>query len=163
MIATLRLYINHPVLFMFTTESPLKSEDFLLNKVAKHSKEWKNTKEVLALGNLESYRNIIHSFDVATAIHLICKQDKGDNYIICNDESVKISDVVLLIYHKNGINAILCDYQIIEKETNKIIATTILNRQGDNVCNIKGCVTKLKNLGWKPTLNIKDILQNITE
>ena len=52
---------------------------------------------------------------------------------------------------------------IVEKETNKIIATTISTRLGDNVCNIKGCVTKLKNLGWKPTLNIKDIVQNIIE
>ena len=145
---------------MFTTESPLKSEDFLLNKVAKHAK---NTKEVLALGNLESYRNIIHSFDVATAIQLICDQDKGNNYIICNDESVKISDVVIDIYKTSGINVVYDNQNIVEKETNKIIATTISTRLGDNVCNIKGCVTKLKNLGWKPTLNIKDIVQNIIE
>jgi GDP-mannose 4,6-dehydratase len=144
---------------MFTTESPLKSEDFLLNKVAKHAK---NTEEVLVLGNLDSYRNIIHSFDAATAIHLICKQDKGDNYIICNDESVKISDVVIDIYKTSGINVVYDNQNIVEKETNKIIATTS-TRLGDNVCNIKGCVTKLKNLGWKPTLNIKDIVQNITE
>lgn len=144
---------------LFTTESPLKSEDFLLNKVAKHAK---NTEEVLVLGNLDSYRNIIHSFDAATAIHLICKQDKGDNYIICNDESVKISDVVIDIYKTSGINVVYDNQNIVEKETNKIIATTS-TRLGDNVCNIKGCVTKLKNLGWKPTLNIKDILQNITE
>ena len=145
---------------LFTTESPLKSKDFLLNKVVKHAK---NTKEVLALGNLDSYRNIIHSFDVATAIHLICKQDKGDNYIICNDESVKISDVVIDIYKTSGINVVYDNQNIVEKETNKIIATTLSTRLGDNVCNIKGCVTKLKNLGWKPTLNIKDIVKNITE
>jgi len=151
---------------LFTTESPLKNNEFLMNKVAEHAKRWTidNSIKSLTLGNLDSYRNIIHSFDVATAIYIVSKQDKGDNYVICNDESVKISNVVLDIYKASGINVVFDNNgNIVEKETNKIVATTLSTRPGDIVCDIKGCVTKLKNLGWKPSLTIQDIVKNITQ
>ena len=45
---------------IFTTESPLKKQLFLLNKIANHIKAFKTGDMVtpLVLGNLDSYRNI---------------------------------------------------------------------------------------------------------
>lgn len=57
---------------IFTTESPLKRPEFLLNKISAHIKEWKNgNKTTLQVGSLESCRNILHASDVANAIHTI--------------------------------------------------------------------------------------------
>jgi GDPmannose 4,6-dehydratase len=84
---------------IFTTESPLKRPEFLLNKVAVHIKSWKDgNKTALQVGNLDSYRNILHASDVANAIHMIISQDKGDTYLICNDESHQVYDLVLKLY-----------------------------------------------------------------
>ena len=58
---------------IFTSESPRKTGNFLLNKIVKHAKGWLGGKRepLILLGGLESYRNYIHSYDVATAIHKI--------------------------------------------------------------------------------------------
>ena len=148
---------------LFTVESPLKRDEFLMNKVANHARDWKtNDKDVLVLGNLESYRNIIHSLDAAHAIRVISQQDKGSNYIVCNENSVKISNVVLNIYKQSGIEVFIDNNSnIVEKDTNRIIATTSVNRPGDIVTNIQGYPTKLKDLGWFPTFTIEDIINNI--
>jgi GDP-D-mannose dehydratase len=73
---------------LFTTESPLKSKQFLLNKVSDHIKN--RISEPLNVGNLDSYRNIIHASDVASAINVIISQNYGDNYVICGNELNKI-------------------------------------------------------------------------
>lgn len=148
---------------LFTTESPLKNKDFLLNKVNEHARNWKDKNETLKLGNLESYRNIIHSSDVSSAISKIIKQDEGDSYVICNDESVKISNVVLDIYKKNGIDVCIDDMNIVEIHTKKIVAMTTSERYGDILSNIKGTSTKLKNLGWKPLFTVNDIINDVIQ
>ena len=147
---------------LFTIESPLKSREFLLNKVADHAHSWKNTNKPLELGNLSSYRNIIHSSDVAKAIDIIIKQDKGDNYVICNEESVQMINVVLDIYKASNINVYVnSDMSIVEIDTNNVVATTLLNRAGDIISDIKGSSKKLKALGWKPQFTIQDIINDI--
>ena len=147
---------------LFTVESPLKKDEFLLNKVANHAHDWKKNSKPLTLGNLESYRNIIHSLDVAHAIRLISLQDKGSNYLVCNENSVKISSVVIDIYRQSGIDVFVDNgSNIVETGTNKVIATTSVNRPGDMVTNIQGYPTKLKDLGWKPSLTIESIIGNI--
>jgi GDP-D-mannose dehydratase len=147
---------------LFTIESPLKSREFLLNKVADHAHSWKNTNKPLELGNLSSYRNIIHSSDVAKAIDIIIKQDKGDNYVICNEESVQMINVVLDIYKASNINVYVnSDMSIVEIDTNNVVATTLLKREGDIISDIKGSSKKLKALGWKPQFTIQDIINDI--
>lgn len=68
---TYNLHVSNGIIF--TTESKLKSEEFLLKKVSTHLKKWKNNKidVFLELGNLDSYRNIIHASDVASSIKVI--------------------------------------------------------------------------------------------
>ena len=81
---------------IFTTESKLKRPEFLLNKVASHIQSWKSgNRTTLTVGKLDSYRNIIHASDVASAIHTIISQNRGDNYVICGETSHKMYDLVL--------------------------------------------------------------------
>ena len=133
---------------LFTTESPLKKNTFLLNKVAQHIKEWKNGNQYpLNVGNLDSYRNIIQASDVANAIHIILSQDKGDNYNICGEESKLVYDLVVDLYTTAGMNVVKKDNILYDGEKEVVI---IQEKQlgFDSVpTNIRGQATKLKMLG----------------
>ena len=151
---------------IFTTESPLKKPVFLLNKIAEHIKEWKKgKKEALKVGNLDSYRNIIHASDVAGAIHTILSQPSGNNYLICNDESHQMCDLVEKMYRfaniivekrGNTYYDIDCDYPIlIMEESPQGLDTTAIH--------IRGSPSQLLNIGWSPKMNVNEILYSIVE
>jgi len=150
---------------IFTTESSKKSDKFLLNKLAKHIEQFKNTKEILTLGNLQSYRNIIHPIDVANAISYIIKQEKGDNYLICNtDENYSIFNLVIKMYKNSNINLINSSLDNIfydEKTREPVIKIENIKHIEDTIINIKGYPDNLLKLGWKPQYNIDDILNEL--
>lgn len=148
---------------IFTTESPLKQPHFLLNKIAKHIKEWNSgNKYILEVGNLDSYRNIIHAEDVANAIHIILSQNKGDNYSICGDESYKIYDLVIQLYLQAGIIVEVKNNILYEKESG-LELVCIHNLQGNESkpTNINGNNNKLKSIGFNIKKNITDILNEL--
>lgn len=157
---------------LFTIESPLKSSDFLLNKVINHAQNYNSLQdEPLILGNLDSYRNILHAYDASIAIRTIIHQSHGDTYSICNNESVKILDVVIKIYEKFIINIIMIRDNdlnrsiLIDVNTRKTVVIILDDIVGldsrTKQINIKGCATKLKSLGWYPTMNIDDIIDDL--
>jgi GDPmannose 4,6-dehydratase len=155
---------------IFTTESRLKRPDFLLNKVAKHIREakyireWKEGNKIaLHVGNLDSYRTILHASDVANAIHTIVSQEKGDTYLICNDESYLVYDVVLKLFEIAEIDVVKKDNILYEKDSDLqllVIQDTQLGFDSTPT-NIRGESKKLKMIGWNATLSIDDILKEL--
>lgn len=149
---------------IFATESALKRPEFLLNKVAQHIKEWENgNKTPITVGNLDSYRNILHASDVANAVHTIVSQEKGDTYLICGDKSDKVHDLVLKLYGISSIKTEITDYGLKEKETG-LPVLLIENKQlgFDSIpTNIRGESKKLKILGWEQQVSIEQILQEL--
>jgi GDPmannose 4,6-dehydratase len=143
---------------IFTTESERKRPEFLLNKIKAHAKDWKNSEEPIKVGNLNSYRNILHAKDVASAVYNIIQQEKGDDYLICNDFSVKIYDLVLEIYKNNNISLIHKNNILYDSESGlEVIIIDEKNIGNDTVpTNIRGECLKLKKTGWKPQNNIFD-------
>jgi GDP-D-mannose dehydratase len=144
---------------IFSTESSKKSQNFLFSKVINHIKHWNDKKEPLVLGSINSFRNIIHPIDVSNAIKTIINQQKGDNYLICNNESYHIYDLVIEIYKKSNIdlyekyNILYCSnlhIPVIKFELNPAIENDVIN--------IKGNPTNLLNLGWTPQFSKNDIL-----
>jgi GDP-mannose 4,6-dehydratase len=148
---------------LFTTESPLKRKEFLLNKVAAHIKEWKRgNKHPLQVGNLDSYRNMIHAADVANAIHAIVAQPQGDTYLICNEGSHKVYDVVAQLYGLSGIEVERIDDGFVDKETGLPLLVIDAHQGRDAVpLNIRGDAKKLKKLGWTPQYSLKNILGSL--
>lgn len=147
----------------FTIESKYKGDNFLLNKIAKHSKQWKEDNIPIKVGQLNSYRHILHASDVAKAIKIILKQNDGDNYNICGDENIKILDLVLKIYELSGINV-----NIDEKTGNifsddkSIVIIKNINNGIDNIpINIRGESKKIKELGWVQEKYINDIIEEL--
>jgi len=149
---------------LFTTESPLKRTEFLLNKVAAHIKLWKDgNKTALQVGNLDSFRNILHAADVANAIHTIISQEKGDSYLICNDESHKVYDLVMQLYLNAGIEFDRKENVLYEKSSGLQIMTIEEKQLGfdSTPTNIRGEAIKLRELGWLPSKPIKSILEEL--
>jgi GDP-mannose 4,6-dehydratase len=149
---------------IFTTESPLKKPVFLLNKVSAHIKSWNaGTKTALQTGNLDSYRNILHANDVANAIHVIISQTNGDNYLICDTDSHRISYLVIKLYANNGIELECKDNVLFEKSTGLEVVIIQSNHLGGDLTptNIRGNAKKLAQLGWKPLVSIDDILHGL--
>jgi len=151
---------------IFTTESPLKKPHFLLNKVAKHIADCKanNVITPLIVGDLSSYRNILHASDVANTIHLIISQDRAEDYLICNTESHKVYDLVLQLYANVGIELEHRENILYEQGTDTIVVIMENKYLGFDALptNIQGYPTKLSNLGWSPIKSIDDILLGIT-
>ena len=149
---------------IFTTESPLKSPQFLLNKVAAHIREWKQgNKTPLQVGILDSHRNILHASDVANAIHMIISQEKSNTYLICNDLSHKVYDLVVLLNSLSGIDIEKRGNDLYEKSSSlqTIIIKDIQLGFDSTPTNIRGEATKLKELGWKPLQSIEKILEEL--
>ena len=149
---------------IFTTESPLKKPVFLLNKVSVHIKEWNaGNKIALRVGNLDSYRNILHASDVANAIHLIVSQEKGDTYLLCNSESHKIYDLVVKLYSIYGIELENKENILCEKTTGLKVVIIQEKQLGFDATpiNIRGDPKKLTGLGWEPLVSIENILKEL--
>jgi len=147
---------------LFTTESKYKRPEFLLNKMGKHIQQWKQGNQtVLKVGNLESYRNVIHASDVARAIRQIIQQENGDNYLICGYQSYKILDLVFRLYAFADIELIQIGNQLCEKNTGISVILMETNPEGLDTTpiDIRGEPTKLTKLGWKPFFSIDDILK----
>ena len=149
---------------IFTTESFLKSPVFLLNKVSQHIRQWNlGDKQLLTLGNLDSYKNILHAKDVVNAIKIILNQNKGDDYVICNYEKYKILDLVLQLYSKGGIDLVQIENKFVENKTGMNVFIIENNKlEIDQIpINILGNPTKLKSLGWDISVSIDNILSEL--
>ena len=137
---------------------------FLLNKVAAHIREWKQgNKTPLQVGILDSHRNILHASDVANAIHMIISQEKSNTYLICNDLSHKVYDLVVLLNSLSGIDIEKRGNDLYEKSSSlqTIIIKDIQLGFDSTPTNIRGEATKLKELGWKPLQSIEKILEEL--
>lgn len=150
---------------IFTAESPLKRPEFLLNKVAQHIRGWKNgSTDALMVGNLDSYRNIIHASDVASAIHTIVSQDEGGSYLICGDISTRIVDLVKMLYSKSGIELEYRDSKYYDVLTGKLVLYIHENMRRDaTIINIRGEAKKLKGLGWVQKMTVDDIIIDLLQ
>ena len=148
---------------IFTVESSLKKSVFLLNKISNHIKNWLVNKEPIILGNLDSYRNIIHASDVANAIFYILEEKNGNNYLICNDNSYKIIELVKLLYSRANINLIKDNNVFYDTNTNLPVIIIQENQLSfeSTPTNISGTSTNLKNIGWEPLIPIENILDEI--
>jgi GDP-mannose 4,6-dehydratase len=153
---------------LFTIESPLKRNDFLLNKVVKHAKQWtRGKKEPLLVGPLESYRTILHASDAARAIKKIVDCNGGDTYLICNNDSenIKVIDLVIKIYKEFGITVEQNNDKDQLIDTLALVPIVIIDKQSrgfDTIpTNIRGNCQKLLELGWQPEITVDDIIKEM--
>lgn len=151
---------------IFTTQSKMKSEMFLLNKISKHIKKWNDgiTGQPLIVGNLDSSRNIIHPTDVVSGIETILMHN-GDDYIISNYNSYNIYSLVIEMFRKSNILLIHDNDTLYDSSINKPVLIIKKTNNGIDTIpiDIKGYPSKLSKLGWKVKYNIDDIISELLE
>jgi len=147
---------------IFMTESKLRKEPFLFKKVADHAKQYKNNKIALSLANLDSWRNINHAKDVASAIKIILDQPIGDTYLICSSNYGKMEDFVIDLYKRFNIILKREENALINIDDNSVVVS-LTNNLRNSVTKITGSSTKLKNLGWNPQYDTQSILDDISD
>jgi GDP-D-mannose dehydratase len=144
---------------LFTTESKHRKSHFLLKKIANYINDFKNGNiYTLKLGNLFSYRNFIHAYDVANSIDHIIRQSDGNNYVICNYSSYLVFDVVKKMFELANINIRIKDTYILDDKNNILIEFSENKR---NETNIQGYPQGLLDIGWKPQFNIENIIHDL--
>jgi len=150
---------------IFTTQSERKSDKFLLNKISTHIKKWKKDTSIdpLVVGDLSSYRNIIHPKDVVSAVRCILEYNKGDDYSICSYNSYSIFSLVEKLFNKADIQIIrgVEANTYYDKSTNNpimIIKTDSNTGLDTKQINIRGYPCKLRGREWKIKVSIDDIL-----
>jgi GDP-mannose 4,6-dehydratase len=146
---------------LFTTESPQRTDKFLLKRIANHAAQWSNSKNVLFIGSIDSYRNLIHAKDVASAIDLILQQKRGDTYVIGNLENVHLEGIVRRIYQHFNIELTTNDnINYYDAITGKNVLLVGQSLRGCST-NINGYPAKLESLGWKPEYSIQQIIEDL--
>lgn len=145
---------------LFMTESWRKKGNFLLNKIATHARTWKETKNSLTVGNLDSYRSVIHASDVASAIRIILEQPQGNSYVICNSDSVPVYKMVEELYSVFGISVERKDNMYIEVGTGLPVLHMGNQLRGVNT-KILGDASRLRTLGWSPKTTLRGLMEDI--
>lgn len=143
---------------LFTTESGYKEGDFLLSKLSKSIRN----KEFIKVGNLDSFINIIHGSDVASAIYTIITKGDPSNYVISNESSscCKVKDLVKLMYEMAGYQLEETSNTFVDTTTGKVMMEwDAPPSQQAKPTKINGHPAKLLNMGWKPKYTHSDIIQ----
>jgi GDP-D-mannose dehydratase len=114
------------------------------------------------LGNLDSWRNINHAEDVATAIQTILNQKNGATYVICSSNFHKVQDMVIHIYKCFDIMLEHVGNSLIDKNTGAVVVRigTSLRSQ---ITKINGIPKKLIELGWFPKYTTQAILNDLVD
>jgi len=153
----LQLPFSNGIIFM--TESPYRSAEFLLKKVALHAKSYRTELKPLVLGNLGSWRNINHAKDVAHAIVLILDQECGDDYVMCGSNVEQVEHLVIGLYKRFNIQLIAKENGLYDINTGDLVVH--INSLPSVNTKINGYAEKLYRLGWKPDFTTDMILDDL--
>lgn len=146
-------------IIIFLTESRYRDNCFLMKKLSVHIQDWKfGNRYILKLGQIDNYRNILHSSDVAEAFKTVSEQEIYTDYLVCSDTVIKVSDVILNFYKYAGIE--LFKFENTYKTENEVcIEFNSFTRSLDY--SINGKCTKLKALGWSQKMELEDIYKDL--
>lgn len=138
---------------LFNHESPRRGFEFVTRKITNAIAEIKYglTKE-LRLGNLEARRDWGFAGDYVKAMHLMLQQNEPDDYVIATGEAHSIKEFAKLAFSYVGLN--WKDYVVMDEKFYRPAEVYVL----------RGDFSKAKKrLGWKPTVNFKDLVRMMVE
>jgi len=138
---------------LFNHESPRRGSNFVTNKVVKTAVQIKlGMKNVLELGNLDSYRDWGHSKDYVKAMHKIINYETPDDFVVSTMETHSVRDMTKYVFESLGMN--YEDYVI----QNQIFIRT------EELQYLKGDSTKARTiLDWKPEYTFESMLDEMVE
>ncbi|MBD3196872.1 MAG: NAD-dependent epimerase/dehydratase family protein [Candidatus Lokiarchaeota archaeon] len=146
----LNFNIDSIVLRFFNQTGPRKINDACSDFIRKIAQiEAGLTKPVIEVGNLDSYRDILGIKNSLQAIDLVKEKGKvGDTYNICSNRKIYIRNVL-----ETALELSTKKIEVIENVPKKLRKTDEDVILGDN--------TKIKDLGFKVTQSIEELLKEM--
>jgi GDPmannose 4,6-dehydratase len=136
---------------LFNHESPRRGSNFVTNKVVKSAVEIKlGKRDILELGNLDSYRDWGHSKDYVRAIHQITNHEKADDFIVATGETRSVRELCKHVFERLDMN-----YEDYVRVNQKFVRPEELKY-------LKGDTSKMKEVfGWEPEYTFESMLDEM--
>lgn len=146
---------------LFTTESPLRRNTFLIKKLTEKAKQIRDGKDdsKIYIGNIQDKRDWVHASDVANAL---IKIDNGD-YIVSSGVSHSVREVVEKVFKYIGIelNWVKNKDKFIGFDINTEKIYVVASGDDSFTENIIGDNSRLKSIGWKPEYTMDTLIQDM--
>ncbi|MGD9129766.1 MAG: GDP-mannose 4,6-dehydratase [Candidatus Woesebacteria bacterium] len=139
---------------LFNHESPRRGLEFVTRKIANGVARVKLAKQkYVELGNLEAKRDWGYAKDYVVAMWLMLQQDKAEDYVIATGETHSVKEFLQLACKFVGIK----DWQAIYKHNPEF------DRPAEVDLLIGDASKAEKKLGWKPSINFKELVKLMVE
>ena len=156
---------------LFNHESPRRGHDFVTRKITKGLSYINNgLSDCLYLGNINAQRDWGHARDYVEMQWRMLQQDKPDDYIIATGRQMSVRKFIEIsaeflnwggiIWEGNGTN------EVGKRKDNNEIVIRIDQKfyRPAEVQTLIGDTKKaFKKLGWKPTVNVKDLIKEMID
>jgi GDPmannose 4,6-dehydratase len=134
---------------LFNHESPRRGETFVTRKVTRAATRIKEgLQDKLFLGNLDAKRDWGFAGDYVEAMWLMLQQDTPDDYVIATGEAHSVREMVELTFAELGLDW----KKYVEIDPRYLRPTEVDFLQGDPS-------KAQRNLGWKPKVSFKALIQ----
>lgn len=138
---------------LFNHESPRRGSNFVTNKVCKGAVEiYRGKRDILELGNMDSYRDWGHSYDYVRAMLKIVEYDIPDNWIVATGETRSVRDMCDKVFSYLGM-----DYKNYIRQNSKYMRPEELKY-------LKGHSEKTrKELNWEPIYTFDSMMEEMVD
>ena len=137
---------------LFNHESPLRSRDFVSRKITSTVAQIKmGLQDELLLGNIEASRDWLYAGDSVKAMWMMLNADKACDFVVSSGLSHSLKDFCDIAFNYVGLN--YRDY---------VKTSADLYRKNDDVV-IVGDNSRLIGIGWRPSLNFKEMVEMMVE
>jgi GDPmannose 4,6-dehydratase len=138
---------------LFNHESPRRGFEFVPRKVTNTVARIKlGLADELKIGNLEARRDWGYSADYVKAMWLMLQQDEPDDYVIATGKTHSVKELLEIAFNYAGL--VWNDFVVVDKQFYR--PAEINELRGD-------AGKARKNLGWKPTVFFKDLVEMMVD
>ena len=139
-------------LIFYLGESPRRPAHFVVRKITKTLARVKlGLQENLSLGNTAAVRDFCYADDFARAAEMFALGATPGDYVVASGEGHTVAEVA----------STCCD--LLGLDPAKVLRSDpALFRRAD-IASLVGDATKLRSLGWSPSLNFRELVRTITE
>jgi GDPmannose 4,6-dehydratase len=133
-------------------ESERRPPDFVFRKITRGLAAVKlGRAERLSLGDTTIVRDFCHARDLAAAAVKIALDGPANDYVCASGEAHAIQDVVTVAAETLGLDA------------ERVVRTDECLRRTADIRSLVGDATRLRALGWRPSMGFRDLVRTLTE
>ena len=138
---------------LFNHESPRRGKEFVTRKITDAVARIKlGVQKELRMGNLDAKRDWGFAGDYVKAMWLMLQQETPDDYVISTGETKSVRDFLEMAFSYVGLN--YKDYVVVDPKFLRPAEVDLL--LGD-------CSKAKKKLGWKPEVNLTQLVQMMVD